>query len=300
MVAVTMAFVWSCSKDDATPAVSSTDTANVQGEAVTDSYYDESNDFSSTAVSGTPETSTGRVEGLGDLDSRLSCALVTVVKTAGGTANTPNYNGTITIDFKTGCTDAKGNVRKGKIIVTYSGRRFTLNSTIVTTFIDYSVNGIKIEGISTLTNLTDALVIPLSLKFKNVLAGGKVTFTDGKTVTREHTMTREVTLAYDGTIRVPKNDSWKVLEGSLATGTNRDGVTYAMAVTKSLVYKRSCAESKVFIAVEGVKTFSSGTKVMAIDFGTGACDNTVTVTLTVNGVVIGVPKEVEIKADGSN
>lgn len=300
MVAVTMAFVWSCSKDDATPAVSSTDTANVQGESVTDSYYDESNDFSSTAVGGTPETATGRIDGLGDLDNRLSCAIVTVVKDLTGTPNSPVYKGVITIDFKTGCTDAKGNVRKGKIIVTYSGKRFSLNSTIVTTFADYYVNGIKIEGVNTLTNLTNALVIPLAPKFKNVLVGGKVTFTDGKIATREHTMTREVTLAYDGTTRVPKNDSWKVLEGSLATGTNRDGLTYAMLVTKSLVYKRSCAESKVFIAVEGTKKFTSGEKIMTIDFGTGACDNTVTVTLTVNGTVVGTPKEVEIKADGSN
>ena len=306
MVAVTMAFVWSCSKDDATPAVSSTDTANVQGESVTDSYYDESNDFSSTAVGGTDATLTGRtngeviVTGLEKVDERFKCAIVTVVKDLTGTPNAPVYKGTITIDFKTGCTDAKGNIRKGKIIVTYSGKRFALNSTIVTTFSDYSVNGIKIEGTNALTNLTALVEKPLTRKFTNELTGGKVTFTDGKTATRDHTMTREVTLAYDGSLRVPKNDSWKVLEGSLATGTNRDGLTYAMLVTKSLVYKRSCAESKVFIAVEGTKKFTSGEKVMTIDFGTGACDNTVTVTLTVNGTVVGTPKEVEIKADGSN
>lgn len=290
---ITLAFAWSCSKDES-PAVSSGDTANVQGESVTDSYYDESNDFSTIAVGGTAATQTGRTEngrttdevkGLGDIDNRLACAVVTIVKDPNSTPDKPIYKGTITIDFKDGCTDAKGNIRKGKIIVTYNGRRFALNSTIVTTFSNYSVNGIKIEGTNKLTNLTTNL--ETSPKFKNEVIGGKVTFTDGKVATRDHVLTREWIRGAN-----PSQDSWKV-EGS-ATGTTREEVTYQMEITKALVYKRSCVASKVFVAVEGTKKFTSGDKTMTIDFGAGDCDNKVTVTVN------GVSKEIEIKADGSN
>lgn len=291
IVALTSAFIWSCSEEE-TAVVTTTDTQNVQGESVTDSYYDESNDFSTIAVGGTSETLTGRTEsgrtngevkGLGDIDNRLACAVVTVVKDPASTQDKPK--GTITIDFKDGCTDVKGNIRKGKITVTFSGRRFALNSTIVTTFINYYVNGIKIEGTNTLTNLTAAL--ESAPKFKNEVVGGKVTFLDGKVATRDHVLTREWTRAAN-----PSQDSWKV-EGS-ASGTNREGVTFQMEITKALVYKRSCVASKVFVAVEGTKKFTSGDHTMTIDFGAGDCDNKVTVTKN------GVSKEVEIKADGSN
>ncbi|MBK5278056.1 MAG: hypothetical protein JJE09_04245 [Bacteroidia bacterium] len=291
MVTLTAVFIWSCS-DEETTVVTSSDTQNVQGESVTDSYFDESNDFSTIAVAGTSETFTGRTEngrtngevkGLGDIDNRLSCAVVTVVKDVNSSVSTPR--GVITIDFKDGCTDPKGNIRKGKIIVTYDGRRFMLNSKIITTFNGYSVNGIKIEGTNTLTNLTANL--ESAPKFKTEVVGGKVTFVDGKTATRDHVLTREWTRAQN-----PTQDSWKV-EGS-ATGSNREGVSYQMEITKALVYKRSCVASKVFVAVEGTKKFTSGDRTMTIDFGSGDCDNKVTVTVN------GVSKEVEIKADGSN
>lgn len=290
MVVLTMAFIWSCSEEE-TAVVTNEDTQNVQGESVTDSYYDESNDFSSIAIIGTSETLTGRggsasgreVAGLGDLDNRLACAVVTVVKDADSSPNLPK--GTITIDFKDGCTDAKGNIRKGQIIVKYDGRRFMLDSKTVTTFSNYSVNGIKIEGTNTLTNLTASL--ESSLKFRNEVVGGKVTFTDGTMATRDHVLTREWTRETN-----PTQDSWTV-EGS-ASGTTREEVTYQMEITKPLVYKRSCVASKVFVAVEGTKKFTSGDRTMSIDFGAGDCDNKVTVTVN------GVSKEVEIKPDGSN
>ncbi len=291
IIAISAAFVWSCSEEE-TAVVTTSDTQNVQGESVTDSYFDESNDFSSIAVGGTAETlnggresgrESGEVKGLGDIDNRLACAVVTVVKDATSTIQRPK--GVITIDFKDGCTDAKGNIRKGKIIITYTGIRFMLNSTIVTTFSNYYVNGIKIEGTNTLTNLTSGLDSPP--KFKNEVVGGKVTFTDGKVATRDHVLTREWIRAAN-----PTQDSWKV-EGS-ASGVTREEVTYQMQIMEALVYKRSCVASKVFIAVDGVKKFTSGDKTMTIDFGVGDCDNKVTVTVN------GVSKEIEIKADGSN
>ena len=49
VVAMASVLIWSCADED-TEVVTTTDTQNVQGESVTDSYYDESNDFSAIAA----------------------------------------------------------------------------------------------------------------------------------------------------------------------------------------------------------------------------------------------------------
>jgi len=64
-------------------------------------------------------------------------------------------SGTITLDFGDGCQDRNGNVRKGKIIIEYQGGKLVPGSTVITTFVDYSINDISIEGIRTLTNIRD-------------------------------------------------------------------------------------------------------------------------------------------------
>jgi hypothetical protein len=115
----------------------------------------------------------------------------------------------------------------------------------------------------------------------------KVTYPDGtfalRTANRVRTWNRTLN---------PLEDSWTVTGSS--SGTNRKGKTYAMTITKALVYKRSCAiTNKVFIPVEGTKELTVDTKKVTIDYGTGTCDNTVTVTIN------GKSKDVVATADGN-
>ncbi len=282
--------VSSCKKD--TELLNASDTQNLNSESISDSYSDEANDMSNIAIGGVTDVQYGnaRTEGdpvtnLGDLDDRLKCATVTITRSPNST--TTNPIGSIVIDFGTGCTDARGVVRKGKITINYTGRRFAPNSTIVTTFQDYFRNGVKVEGTHTLTNVASTnLSYP---RFNVVIAGGKLTFPDGRTITREHNFTREWQRATN-----PAQDKWVILAGSSASGTNKGGKTYSMNVTKDLVYSRACQISnKVFIAVSGTKVFVADSRTYTVDYGNGDCDNDITVTVN------GVSKTITVNADGN-
>ena len=286
-------FIASCS-DNNKIDFTTTDATNVEGESTSDSYSSDALDVSTDAVNAVPTSVFGGREGRGEEtpvtglgeNDKLKCAKVTITRT--GTSN-DIPTGVITIVYPADgtCKDGRGNVRKGTITITYTGKKFALNSKIVTTFTEYSIGGVKIEGTYTLTNVTATTTdFP---RFTAVIVGGKVTFLDGKTVTREQSFTREWQRGAN-----PSSDKWVLLAGGTASGSNRDGVVYNMSITKDLVYSRACQISnKVFIAVSGEKTFKSGDKLMTINFGDGACDNKVTITVN------GKSKEVEIKGDGN-
>jgi hypothetical protein len=154
------------------------------------------------------------------------------------------------------------------------------NSQIITTLEDYSINDIAIEGVRTVTNSTESL--ESNPKFTITVQGGKATWPDGTFATREVNRTREWVRANN-----PLNDEW-IVTGT-AAGTNRDEKTYQMEITKPLVYKRSCSASKGGIAVEGTKVLTVDGKVITIDYGSGACDRMITITIN------GQSKEIEVK-----
>lgn len=283
-------FLASCS-DNNKIDFTSNDAANVEGESTSDSFSSDASDVSTDAMAGISTTQLGGreasepVTGFGD-NERLKCATITITRTS---TNPDVPAGVISIVYPAdgSCKDARGRVRKGTITITYTGKRFMVGSKIVTTFSEYSVGGVKIEGTHTLTNVTPVgnTAYP---RFNFTIVGGKATFIDGKVVTREQNFTREWQRA-----TTPGQDKWVLLAGGTASGTNRNGKTYSMEVTIDLVYSRACQLSnKVFIPVSGEKKFTSESKQVTINYGTGTCDNIVTITIN------GKSKDVEIKGDG--
>ena len=278
----------SCKKDSETVVLDATDTQNVNSESVSDSYSDESTDMANISVAGAGSQYAGRSEGdiagLKDIDDKFKCATVTIERTLNiSTQERPV--GKITIDFgTTDCADGRGVVRKGKIIINYVGVRFAVGSTIITTFEGFFRNGVKIEGVHTLTNVQ----APGSSnpKFTVVIVGGKLTFADGKIITREQSFTRE----WQRNVTDPTKDKW-VVSGS-ASGTNKNLKKYEMVITKDLVYSRACAISdKVFIPVSGTKVFTTDNKTFTVDYGDGACDNIITVSTAAGSKTITVDKD---------
>jgi len=245
----------SCKKDDET--VTGQDVADASSESVVDANYDDADDMSTAYVQSNSTISSGRVA----TDNRFSCATITFEGT--------KSSGVVTIDFGTGCTDAKGNVRKGKIHLTYSnGPAGTIGFTIVETFDGYSVNSVTLTGTRTLVR--EQASTQANIKHHITLADGKATWPDNTFATRTSDFHREFNTA-DSTITV---------DGT-AIGSGRLGKTYTMDITKTLVYKRSCMVSNgIYMAVQGTKLFTiDTTKKITIDFGDGACDRTVTVTI---------------------
>ena len=205
-------------------------------------------------------------------DDRFKCngIVITIEETAGSTVDVPK--GKITVDFgTTGCTDLKGNVRTGKLFFTYSGRRFMPGSTVITTVENYTINGIKLEGTRTLTNVSASTAD--APEFNVTLVGGKATFEDGAIATRESNITSKWIRASN-----PIEDKLVIAQTSTASGKTRGGRNYQVSLLEPLEFKRFCG-----IAVSGIKKYViDSDKEIIIDYGDGACDKDF--VITVNGV----------------
>jgi hypothetical protein len=287
MVAVVLlGFAFSCQENEDPYA---TEASYIAEESLTDVYFEDVDDLAGLAVASDEGTNTGgRVaDGPRSIiigDSRCECENVTVTITF-----TPNSTpevpvGDIVIDFGEGCEDDNGNVRKGKILIHFVGKRFMPESVITTEFDGYSINGIALEGTRTLTNISGST--NESPKFKVQLADGKATWPDGTEATREHCFEREWIRALN-----PLMDQLIVSQcgdaSVAATGTNRRGVGYTMEIVEELVYKRGCP-----IAVDGVKKFTnvSTGKVIIVDYGDGNCDRAITISIDGNSRTVNVGK----------
>lgn len=194
-------------------------------------------------------------------DHRLACAEVTRT----GDKN----SGTITIDFGTGCKDLRNNVRKGKIVVDYTGLRNTPGSVWVFHFVDYYLNDRQIEGTRTVTNISESA--EGNQTFSVVMEDGTITWPDGSVGKRRVHHKREEQRDQNHILN-------RVIIYGSAEGTTHKGRGYYIEILEPLVYERSCSDEGVFIAVKGKKLVEHGERQITIDYGDGTCDNIVTIT----------------------
>jgi hypothetical protein len=262
--------MFSCKEED---RLTVADTQEITEESVTDSYFLDLDDMATVAIAAPAdnEYSGGRAATIITItDLRFSGATVTIVPGASSTLSEPN--GVMTVDFGTASTDQRGNIRSGKLIFTYSKWRFKPGSKIITTTDNYVINGVKLEGTRTLTNInSDSDLDSSPRKFNALLENGKATFLlDGTTAERESDITWEWNWQNAG------EDFLTILNTSSASGKTCDGKLYEVSVYESLIYKRNCG-----IAVSGIKKYLLESKEITIDYGDGNCDKSVVVT--VNG-----------------
>jgi hypothetical protein len=250
----------------------------VPEEALTESFYQDLDDLSNVALQEPTDNqyAGGRTAATITVDDdRFDCnnVVVTVQPATGSTLQNPQ--GVITIDFGTiGCADPRNVLRRGKLNIAYSGRRFMPNSRVVITPEDYSVSAVKIEGVRTSVNVSTSTEAAPS--FQVTLTDGRATFPDGTTMTR----TSDITWTWKRNEN-PLNDERIVSAGSTASGTTRTGVAYAVSVDEDLVYQRTC-----LIAVEGVKDYViNNTKDISVNYGYEDCQH---VSVTANRITKGV------------
>jgi len=267
--------ITSCDNDD---RITAQDTQDIAEEAVTDSYFQDMDDMAGVAVETPAEEDFNGGRTKNDFtfkirDNRFVCSGDSIVATFERfNDSSPDVpKGKITVDFGTGCTDLRGNTRKGKVIFTFSGKRFTPGSTLVITGENYEINGVKLSGMRTLTNVQDN--VNSAPRYNSVLTNGLAVFDDNSEATRESDITFEWIRAAN-----PLDDMLIIEQSSTASGTTRRGRNYEMSLLEELHYKRFCG-----IAVDGIKRFViDEAKEITIDYGDGNCDRTV--TITVNGV----------------
>lgn len=275
VAALVSVLILSSCKDEEPQPIILQDTADLTDEAQTDAYFQDLDDMAGVAIGSPSDTqySTGRVSGTITIeDPRFNCqgVTVTIVPDANSTQEFPK--GVLTVDFgSTGCSDRQNNIRKGKLIFTYNGKRFMPGSTVVTTTENYSINDIALEGVRTLTNLQNSTSD--APRFNVVLQNGRATFPNELSATRESDITWQWNRAAN-----PVDDNLEIEDTSEASGVTRGGRTYQVDVVVPLVYKRQCG-----IPISGVKTYLiNGEKQITIDYGDGSCDRAF--NITVNGV----------------
>lgn len=190
-------------------------------------------------------------------------------------------NNMITIDFGDGCEGWGGRIRKGKIIIHYTDRKYAPGSVWTVTFENFYINDIRVEGVRTCTNVTTSFEEDPS--FNITLENGKLTWPDDSYAEREANHTR--TWIRMGS---PLRDEITLI-GS-ANGITRRGVAYTATIVNMIRYKRACWATRIFIPVEGTKLIKrEGYPDMLIDYGDGSCDALITVT------VDGISREVNLR-----
>jgi hypothetical protein len=119
-----------------------------------------------------------------------------------------------------------------------------------------------------------------SISISNVV----LTWPDGKTSTRDAQVMREW-------IRTPNgvNDQWMVT--GQATGINKKGDEFALTIDQKLEYQKICQVANAkFLPSAGKETLVVGDKKIDIDFGSGSCDQEVTISIQGKSKVIDLSK----------
>lgn len=190
--------------------------------------------------------------------NKLDCAVVT----------RDSVNQVIIVDFGDGCEDRKGTIRSGMIIVSYTGVRNEPGASREVTFENFFIDSVQVEGTRTVTNTSDTANANV-IVHEATLIGGKLTFADGTTLTREaaHTRTK-----YRGET---SEENYVTLIGN-ASGELQDDTPYTMDIVTEILITGAC---NIKVPISGIKEFVAGENSLSIDFGDGTCDNLADVTL---------------------
>jgi len=175
---------------------------------------------------------------------------------------------TITFNNYTNPNNENGHIKNGVIVIKILGGPLQATFKRIVLLQNFTIDDIKIEGKKEINKTGD-------YTYSVVLTGGKVTFTDGTTYSREFTRTRTWAEGFDTPYYIW--DDIFTIEGE-ATGVNRKGNAYTHTITSTLVVKNACRW-----IVEGTIELVAGDKTAILDYGMGECDNLA--TITINGEV---------------
>jgi hypothetical protein len=215
------------------------------------------------------------------VDSLPACVTVTVLHLS----TTSPFPVKIIVDFGTGCHGRDGRLRSGKIITTYSGRLIVPGSTSTTTFENYHVDSVWVQGTLVIKNTSTppaAGALPVH-QFTFDVINAKLTRPNGNFT--EWTSHRVVTQV-EGmlTTTTPLDDVYVITgngHGAVHAGTF--ACQWESSIIEPLRKRFTCRWiTKGKIKVMRRNLASTSPWVAVLDYGAGTCDNNA--VLTVNGV----------------
>jgi hypothetical protein len=258
-----MGFI-SCTKDKNEENLSAEETEvmrlSSEDDATADHVFNEIHDLEMGIIEpiGLPDIGLNDVE-ISELDSVGRCVKITV---------TPRellaFPKTVVFDFGDGCRGPDGKTRKGKVITRYSAPMRTPGATAVTTFDNFSVNNVKVQGRHTTRNNSTST----NRIFTRRVEDGKLTFPGGAVVSWDATHTNTQTDGM-GTPGFPLDDEFEITGGARGI-SERSGnrVEWSRRIAEPLVKAFSCR----WIS-KGVVHITRNDNRAILNFGEGECDN---------------------------
>lgn len=261
----TILLATSCKKTDNIAAIDSEDQTTLElstGQAMADNATEDANAVFMEAAA------------IKNLLGSNTQAVITTNSLSGASVSVTPANGfpkTVVINFGTGYTTPNGITHTGKINVLISDSVRKPGSTSVITFTNYYVNGFKKEGTITWTNTSTASTKGWQRKVEN----GKITAPDGRYWL--HNGIRDaVQIAGANTPNTLLDDVFLITGNQ--TVTNAAGKTKNAYITEALQKKAVCDNiGSGKLKLEGDNHYA------VIDFGTGDCDKTATISIDGGG-----------------
>ncbi|WP_209137145.1 MULTISPECIES: hypothetical protein [Niastella] len=220
-----------------------------------------------TGVFGRMNVSSGRMDGV---DSTTCYTLA--AKQLNSATRFPLQ---ITIDFGSGCTARDGRVRKGKISVIYTGNLFISGNSATTTFENYYLDNIRVDGTHKLTNVGSPDKISYTIQVINAKlsqsAGNYIQWNSEKTITQ---------VEGGATPLIALDDAYNITgQAGGSVQLNGKYFQWSTAIATPLMKRFSCR----WISKGTLSLKKGNDQVAVLDYGSGTCDNTV--VFTVNGSI---------------
>jgi hypothetical protein len=184
----------------------------------------------------------------------------------------------IVLDFGAGCVGRDGHLRSGKIITTYTSRLVVPGASSTTTFENFYIDSIRVQGIYKITNTSTSSVHQFKIDVENA----KLTKTNGNY--SEWNSHKTITQAEGtGTPFFPLDDIYKI-EGSANGKVKRGDRIFAWRseIAEPLIKKFTCRWIvKGIVRTGRLSNTVNSPWVAVLNYGNGSCDNQA--TLTING-----------------
>jgi hypothetical protein len=181
------------------------------------------------------------------------CALVT--------ESSSTFPKTVTIDYGTGCVDANGRTKKGKIIIEVSGDMRVAGNTRKLTFENFYVNDVKIEGSRNAENTGPNNSGNMVVKVTGDITATNAEFSRSRNFTRYREWISGIS-----TCEI-SDDEFHVTGSGTAIG--RRGIEIQHNITEKMVLKLGQCK----YPLSGKVDIGGAKRGVILNFGNGTCDN---------------------------
>lgn len=246
----------SCKKDETDPT---NDTSYASDDVFAESIFDDVSNIGDEAYE---MGSSNLKSGDGDKIFLSPCATVTLDTTV-----SPRV---LTIDFgEENCLCNDGRYRRGKILISFTGRYKKPGSVITTGFDNYFVNDNQVDGTKVVTNMGKN---DDNQPYFSVIVTGVIYLkNDGGTISWNATKTRTW---IEGYFTKFIRDDVYLIEGE-AEGVRPSGLTWEREIINPLRKELNCK----WIVSGTIELRPEGKPVRLLDYGDGSCDNVATVII---------------------